>query len=101
VPASDSVRDTSGYSKRVSCISKSSYVTLRVEIWDTEGQKFKEEDYSDFRNVDPAHGKWVAMRSEAHNLETGHSSYAVFSDYRVDSTIQQSLFSVRTLEFGG
>ena len=100
VPATDPVRDTSGYSKRVSCISKSRYVTLRVEIWDTEGEKLKEEEYGDFKNVDPAHGKWVAMHSTARNFETGHSSDAVFSDYRVDPSIQQGIFSVRTLEFG-
>lgn len=100
VPASDSVRDTSGYSKRVSCISKSRYVTLRMEVWDTEGDKLKEEEFGDFQNVDPAHGKWVAMHSTARNLETGHSSDVVFSNYRLDPSVQQSLFSVRTLEFG-
>lgn len=100
VPANDAVRDTSGYSKRLSCISKSRYVTLRVEIWDTEGEKLKVEEYGDFQNVDPAHGKWVSMHSTSRNLETGHSSEVSFSDYRVDPSVQQSVFSVRTLEFG-
>jgi len=100
VPASDAVRDTSGYSKRLSCISKSRYVTLRVEIWDTEGEKLKVEEYGDFQNVDPAHGKWVAMHSTALNLETGHSSDVAFSDYRVVPSVTQSLFSARALEFG-
>ncbi len=98
VPASSAVRDTSGYSKRLSAISKSRYVTLRVEIWDTEGEKLKVEEYGDFQNVDAAHGKWVAMHSTSRNLETGHSSDVVFSDYHVDPTVQQSAFTVRALE---
>jgi predicted RND superfamily exporter protein len=100
LPASDEVRDTSGYSKRVSCVSKKRYVTLRMIAWDTDGEKLKEEDFSDFQEVDPARGKWVAMKSTAANFETGHKSLVVFSDYHLDANVRQDLFSVRTLEFG-
>ncbi len=100
VPATDSVKDTSGYSRRRSYVSKSRLVTLRMEAWDTEGQKLKEEEYSDFQNVDPAHGKWWAMHAVSRNLQTGHSTDVVFRNYRLDPAISQDLFSVRTLEFG-
>jgi hypothetical protein len=100
VPASPIVQETSGYSKRRNCISKARYTTLRTEVWDTEGQLLKEEAYSNFQNVDPAHGKWVAMRSTAHNVQTGHTTEVVFKDYSIDPSVSAALFTTRTLEFG-
>jgi outer membrane lipoprotein-sorting protein len=100
VPASQIVKETSGYSKRRNCISKSRYTTLRTEVWDTEGQLLKEEAYSDFQNVDPAHGRWVAMRSTARNVQTGHTTEVIFKDYSIDPSVSAALFTTRTLEFG-
>jgi predicted RND superfamily exporter protein len=100
VPASQIVKETSGYSKRRNCISKSRYTTLRTEVWDTEGQLLKEEAYSNFQNVDPAHGKWVAMRSTARNVQTGHTTEVIFKDYSIDPSVSAALFTTRTLEFG-
>jgi uncharacterized protein len=100
VPASPAVKETSGYSKRRNCVSKSHYTTLRTELWDAEGQLLKEEFFSDFQNVDPAHGKWVAMRSTARNVQTGHTSEVVFKDYTIDPSVPATLFTTRTLEFG-
>jgi outer membrane lipoprotein-sorting protein len=100
VPTSQIVKETSGYSKRRNCISKSRYTTLRTEVWDTEGQLLKEEAYSNFQNVDPAHGKWVAMRSTARNVQTGHTTEVVFKDYSIDPSVSAALFTTRTLEFG-
>lgn len=99
-PASDEVRDTSGYSKRLTCVSKTRFVTLHADIWDTDGEKLKEEDRTEFVNVDPARGKWVATRLSARNLETGHSTEVVIHDYRLSTGIPQSTFTVRALESG-
>jgi hypothetical protein len=99
-PATAAVKDASGYSKRRTYISKARLVTLRMEAWDTEGQKLKEEAYDAIQNVDPGHGKWFAMHAVARNLQTGHSTDVVFRNYRLDPAIPQEVFSVRTLEFG-
>jgi len=99
-PASDDVKQTSGYSKRLSCISKVRYVTLYVKFWDTEGDALKEEHFANFQNVDPAHGKWVSMDSDAKNLQSGHTSEVIFSGYKVEPSVSSSLLSVRTLESG-
>jgi hydrophobe/amphiphile efflux-3 (HAE3) family protein len=100
VPATVAIREATGYSKRRSCVSKTRFVTLWTEIWDAEGEKLKEEEFHDFLNIDPVHGKWVATHVIARNLQTGHSSDVLFKDYRLDSAIPQETFSVRTLEFG-
>lgn len=99
-PVSDEIKDTSGYSKRLSCISKTRYVTLYMKLWDTEGDPLKEEHFSSFKNVDATHGKWVSMDGTAKNLQTGHSSEVIFTYYKVDGSVSSSLFSVRTLQNG-
>jgi predicted RND superfamily exporter protein/outer membrane lipoprotein-sorting protein len=100
VPASQVVKETSGYSKRRNCVGKSHFTTLRTEVWDIEGQLLKEEIFGNFQNVDPAHGKWVAMRATARNVQTGHTSDVVFKDYTIDPSVSATLFTTRTLEFG-
>ena len=99
VPGTGKVRDDTGYSKRRTWVSKTRFVTLRTEIWDTEGQKLKEEEFGDFVNVDPAQGKWVFMKGSARNFQTGHTTDVAFSDYHLDRNVPQTLFTSRTLEF--
>jgi hypothetical protein len=98
-PASPKVQDTSGYSRRVSCISTTRFTTLRVEIWDTEGEKLKETEHRNFVHVDPKADKWWGMRATARNLQTGHSTEVTFENYRLDPNISTNLFTTRTLEF--
>lgn len=100
MPATEAVKDTSGYSKRRSYVSKDHLVTLRMEAWDTEGQKLKEVEYSNFQNVDPVHGKWWPMHASSRNLQTRHTTDVVFKDYKLDPSISQNVFTVRTLERG-
>jgi predicted RND superfamily exporter protein/outer membrane lipoprotein-sorting protein len=99
VPAQESVKDNSGYSKRRSWISKSRLTLQKLETWDTEGQLLKQAEYTDFRQVDKA-GKWIAMRIRARNVQTGHQTEIVFSDYRTDAQVPDATFSARSLESG-
>lgn len=100
VPASDTIRDNTGYSKRRSWISKNRFTLLKLETWDAEGQLLKQAEFGDFRQVDVAHKKWIAMRSRARNVQTGHTTDIVFSDYHVDPAVSDALFTARSLEFG-
>jgi len=98
-PATPTVQENSGYSRRVTCISTTRFTTLRSEIWDTEGEKLKEAEYRNFVHVDPNADKWWAMRATARNLQTGHSTEVTFDNYRIDANVSTSLFTTRTLEF--
>lgn len=100
VPAKDSVRENTGYSKRKSWIGKSRSTLLKLETWDAEGQLLKQAEFGDFQQVDKAQNKWVAMRARARNVQTGHATDIVFSDYRVDPAVSGALFTTRSLEFG-
>jgi hydrophobe/amphiphile efflux-3 (HAE3) family protein len=99
VPAKDSVRENTGYSKRRSWISKIRFTMVKFEAWDTEGQLFKQAEYSAFQQVDKA-GKWIPMRIRAKNVQTGHETDIVFSGYKIDQQVSNDVFSTRSLEFG-
>ena len=95
-PASEAVRDGSGYARRKSWISKVRYTTVRFEAWDSEGQLLKRAEFGEFREV--AKDRWIAMRLKAINLQSGHQTEITFTEYAVDAAISADRFSTRALE---
>ena len=99
VPMSSAVQGNTGYSKRQSWISKSRFVMLKMDAWDTEGQLLKQTEFTDFRAGDRP-GTWVAMHARAKNVQTGHQTDIIFGDYRLDAHVPLDAFAVRALESG-
>ncbi len=97
-PASDAVRDSTGYSRRRSWISKARYTTVKFEAWDAEGQLLKRAEFAQFREV--AKERWIAMSLKATNLQSGHQTEIAFSDYVVDEGVAADRFTTRALEAG-
>jgi hypothetical protein len=100
VPARDSVRENTGYSRRRSWVSKERFTLVKLEAWDAEGALLKQAEYADFHQVDKSNGKWIPMLIRATNAQTEHRTEIVFSDYRVDSNVSKDVFSTRSLEYG-
>jgi outer membrane lipoprotein-sorting protein len=98
LPKNDGVKSSSGYSKRVDWIQKNNFVTVKSEFWDEAGQLLKSALFGDIRNIDPKAGKWQAMRLEAQNVQTGHSTTIQFGEYKVDLNVDEKMFSTRYLE---
>jgi predicted RND superfamily exporter protein len=99
IPATPAVRDSTGYSKRNTWVSKSHFSTVKFMAWDTENQLLKEATYSEFRQGDKP-DRWVAMRIQAKNIQTGHQTNLIFRDYRIEADIPPQSFSASALEFG-
>jgi outer membrane lipoprotein-sorting protein len=99
VPGSNAVRESSGYSKRKSWISKARFVLVKLQAWDTEGQLLKEASYSDFKVGDKP-DRWVPMRIQAKNVQTGHQTDLVFRGYRIEPAIAADVFSANSLDTG-
>jgi len=96
-PQNDDVRNSSGYSKRVSWISKANFVALRVDMWDLNQQPLKTIVNSDIRSVGLG-TKWQPMSSEATNLQTGHKTLLVIEDFKSNQNVSDALFSLKELE---
>jgi outer membrane lipoprotein-sorting protein len=48
--------------------------------------------------VDAAKGKWQAMRLEAHNVQSGHTTIITFENYHANVGVKDAVFTTRSLE---
>lgn len=98
LPKSESVIDSTGYSKRVGCIDKESFVSLSGELFDKNGQLLKKIKASNVEKVDAAQNKWQPMKLEAHNVQTDHKTVIEFKNYKVNQGVKDDVFTARYLE---
>ncbi len=97
VPAGETVRQHTGYGKRLSWVRKDNFVATRIDIWDGAGQPLKRIVAGDIRQVG-AHGRWQPMWTEAENLQTGHRTRIRFDQFEADQNVAESLFSPKELD---
>lgn len=100
VPASTEIKESSGYSKRLSWVRKDNFVAARTDYWDEAGELLKSVSASDIRLVDKERGKWQSMRIEAVNKQTGHGSVIKLDTFVVNTQSSESLFTPRGLDRG-
>jgi predicted RND superfamily exporter protein/outer membrane lipoprotein-sorting protein len=98
VPASDAVREASGYTRQKHWIRKDNSVTLRSEYWDRAGEPLKRATYTDVRLVDKARSRWQAMRLEAENHQTGHRTIVQLDKFTANVGVEDQIFTTRSLE---
>jgi len=97
-PKTDDVKASTGYSKVRYTIRQDNFVTVKGEYWDVGGRELKEIVYSEFKEVDPANRKWLAMKIEARNRQTGHSTSISYDSFRLDAGIKDEVFTTHYLE---
>lgn len=100
IPASPEIKESSGYSKRLSWIRKDNFVAAQTDYWDEAGELLKSVSVSDIHLVDKERGKWQPMRIEAVNKQTGHSSIIKLDSFVVNPHLSESLFTPRELDRG-
>jgi outer membrane lipoprotein-sorting protein len=98
VPKNHEVQEISGYSKRISWVEKKSWVAVRVDIYDTNGELLKKMTYEDIQEVDSATHKWQAMKQTAANVQTGHSTILEFKNFKANVGVSENVFTTRSLE---
>jgi uncharacterized protein len=97
LPVDDTVRQTTGYGKRMSWVARSHHVALRTDLWDTSMQPLKRIRASEVQPVG-SNQRWQAMRTEAENLQTGHRTLIVFEGFEADRKLAANLFTPKELE---
>jgi predicted RND superfamily exporter protein/outer membrane lipoprotein-sorting protein len=97
-PASPEVQENSGYSKRVQWIRKDNFVAVKGDLYDTAGRLLRTITASDLREVDPSKGRWQAMRLEARNAQTGHTTTIAIENFKANLGLSTQLFAARELE---
>ena len=97
LPANDSVRGNSGYSKRETCVRKDNLVAVRTDIWDTQGQPLKRITVSNLKQVGNA-GHWQPMLWIAENLQSGHKTTIQFDEFKAEINVADRLFTPQELD---
>jgi uncharacterized protein len=98
LPGSPEVQENSGYSKRLQWIRKDNFVAMKGEFYDAAGKLLKTIVASELREVDPAKGRWQAMRLEARNVQTGHSTTIEQQNFKANQGLSTQQFAARELE---
>lgn len=100
VPLNETVRQNSGYSKRVNWVRKDNFVAVRGELFDLGGTLAKRLSATDIRTVSGsgAQARWQPMVSVAENLATGHRTEIRFENFKADQKVAEGLFTARELE---
>jgi len=97
-PKRPEVADTTGYSKRVSWIDRESFVALRGEIYDQNGELLKQTSAKDVERVDAKNDRYQPMKLISENVQTGHKTIIEFSDFKANVGIGDEVFAARSLE---
>jgi predicted RND superfamily exporter protein/outer membrane lipoprotein-sorting protein len=97
-PKAPEVAELSGYSKRIGCIDKESFVGLSGELFDGAGQLLKKITARDIQQVDTQNNRWQPMILEAENVQTGHRTIIEFRNFKANVGVSDELFTTRTLE---
>ena len=97
VPATDAIRDESGYGKRTTWIRKDNLATTFVEALDAGGQPYKRFTFSDIKAVDAAKTRWQPTKAVGVNLQSGHSTTIVFSAFKVGDKLDDEQFTANAL----
>lgn len=97
-PKTPAVTENSGYSKRVGCIDKESYVALTGEIFDTSGGLLKRITARKIEKVDAKNNKWQPMFLQAENVQTGHKTILEFKNFKANTGVRDDVFTTRYLE---
>lgn len=97
VPATDAVKERTGYAKTVQWIRKDNYMAEKGEYYDKEGALWKKSQASEIREVDTAKHKWMAHAVRIENAKNGKYTTLQFSAVKVNQGIADSTFSQQNL----
>ena len=95
-PRDARTRDDTGYGRRISWIDTATFVERKVEYYDTHGQLLKTQLTFDVKSEEP--GRFMPMRRQMTNHQTGHQTQYEFERFSVDKALKDGDFSVRRLE---
>jgi uncharacterized protein len=98
VPANDTVKANSGYSKKITWVRKDSFLETKVEYYDISGRLLKTQMVKDHKLIEPDTQRWFALRREMTNHQTGHRTDFRFDKLEPGAQVDEQLFSTRYLE---
>lgn len=97
IPKTPEIAKELGYSRVVSLIDPTIWISRQADFWDVSGNHLKTIQTKEIKQVQ---GIWTAHRLEAKNHKTGHQSVFEISDVDYQKAISDKLFTQRSLKRG-
>jgi outer membrane lipoprotein-sorting protein len=98
VPANDTVRANTGYSKKVTWVRSDNFVETRVEYYDLAGRLWKTQKVTRHELVEPQNGRWFPLQREMTNHQNGHRTMISMVKVTPGITIPDETFTTRYIE---
>lgn len=96
-PVNPDLEDEYGYSASLSWIGKEDHIVRKTEYYDFDGNLMKTIETINFKNLDPANGKYMITEMIASNLQNGRSSRMKMDKIQITNT-DENYFTVSYLE---
>ena len=98
LPKDETVKRDSGYAKKTTWVRKDNFLEVKVEYIDTAGRPLKTQVTADHRLVEPENQRWIAMRREMENHQTGHRTIFTFDRIETGRPVADDFFTTRSIE---
>jgi hypothetical protein len=93
---SEEITDELGFSRKLAWIEKGTYLTAQVEFFGRDGKLLKTMSLNDYRQQ--ANGKHFAFQMKMKNAQNNRHSTITVDQFQLGSALNESYFSVATLE---
>jgi hypothetical protein len=97
VPATDTVKANSGYSKKIMWVRADNFLESKVDYYDLGGRLLKTQRTGRHQLVEPGKGRWFVMHREMTNHQSGHRTTITASKAEA-MAIPDDSFTTRYLE---
>lgn len=97
-PSSDTVKNNSGYGKRVTWVRKDNFLETKVDYYDVSGRLLKTQLVQQHQLVEPDTQRWFALYRQMANHQTGHKTVLRFENLKSGVETPPELFTTRYLE---
>ncbi|HZI81985.1 MAG TPA: outer membrane lipoprotein-sorting protein [Vicinamibacterales bacterium] len=98
VPATDTVRTNSGYSKKITWVRADNFVETKVEYYDLAGRLWKTQKVSRHELVEPQKARWFALQREMTNHQNGHRTMISMGKVTPGIAVPDETFTTRFIE---
>jgi outer membrane lipoprotein-sorting protein len=99
-PKETRTRDETGYSRKLTWVDARSFVERKVEYYDLDNALLKTQLTFDVQLVEPDKQRWMPMRRQMTNHQTGHQTLYQFDRFEVQASLKDGEFTTRRLEDG-
>jgi hypothetical protein len=98
VPRDEAVKRDHGYGKKATWVRKDNFLEMKVIYYDTSQSLLKTQIVKEHKLMEPENNRWLALRREMVNHQTGHQTSNNFDRLEANYRIPDNFFSQRTIE---